>query len=259
MESLLPLLRCYCGGDLTVGGEGARCVACDREFPLREGVLVMNPDREDGEAERRQRQEEATRDRQVSFYEVWMECHIPSRIERGRLRAELGRLQPKTVLEVGCGPGRWSRLLAPRAERMIALDRSFRSLVRNRERMQALGVADRVLHVKGDATRLPAPDGTFDAVLSGQLLEHLPTPELRESVVREIARATRPGGRGIISTYELPGWNLFAGKKEGEHAGGMYYYRSSASEFRELMARHFGQVAVSSCLGHILLGVGAAD
>lgn len=225
---------------------------------MQEGVLIMNPDREDGEAERLQRQEEATRDRQVSFYEVWMECHLPSRVEKRRLRAEIDRWQPKIVLEVGCGPGRWSRLLAPRVERMIALDRSLQSLARNRDRLRALGLADRVLHVKGDATRLPVAEGTFDAVFSGQLLEHLPTPDLRELVVREIARATRAGGRGIISTYELPGWNLFAGKKEGTHAGGMYYYRFSSSEFRELMARHFEAVSVGSCLGHILLGVGAS-
>jgi SAM-dependent methyltransferase len=47
-----------------------------------------------------------------------------------------------------------------------------------------------------DATSIPVPDATFDAVLCTEVLEHVPDPM---SVVRELARILKPGGRLILS------------------------------------------------------------
>lgn len=49
----------------------------------------------------------------------------------------------------------------------------------------------RHVDVLADATHLPFRDGTFDAVCSDQLLEHVPRPS---DVVAEILRVTKPGG-----------------------------------------------------------------
>jgi Methyltransferase domain len=51
----------------------------------------------------------------------------------------------------------------------------------------------------GDARSLPLADGSVDAVLCTQVLEHVPEPV---PVVKEIHRVLRPGGRMILS---LPG------------------------------------------------------
>jgi len=51
--------------------------------------------------------------------------------------------------------------------------------------------------VNDDGT-VPCPDASFDAVLSTQVLEHVPDPALYLS---EAARLLRPGGRLLLSTH----------------------------------------------------------
>ncbi len=47
-----------------------------------------------------------------------------------------------------------------------------------------------------DITRVPEPDGAFDAVLCTEVLEHLPDPR---AALAEMARLLRPGGRLIVT------------------------------------------------------------
>jgi SAM-dependent methyltransferase len=53
--------------------------------------------------------------------------------------------------------------------------------------------------VEGSATALPFADGSFDAVLCLEMLEHLPEAD-REPAVREMLRVLRPGGR-LVATF----------------------------------------------------------
>ncbi|MBU1349028.1 methyltransferase domain-containing protein [Patescibacteria group bacterium] len=47
------------------------------------------------------------------------------------------------------------------------------------------------VHVLADASALPFADGTFDAVCSDQVFEHVPNPL---AVAKEVLRVTKPGG-----------------------------------------------------------------
>lgn len=56
----------------------------------------------------------------------------------------------------------------------------------------------RLERVEGTATELPFADASYDAVLSLEMMEHLPA-EVRAPALREMLRVLRPGGRLIVT------------------------------------------------------------
>ena len=77
----------------------------------------------------------------------------------------------------------------------------YRSLFPNAEYFRADlgGVADVNFSI-GDDGRTNAPADNFDVVLSTQVLEHCPSPDI---YLEECRRVLRPGGRLILSTHGL--------------------------------------------------------
>jgi len=53
-----------------------------------------------------------------------------------------------------------------------------------------------VIDIKSNCWEIPVPDGSFDAVLCTEVLEHVPYPE---KTIQEIARILRPGGTLILT------------------------------------------------------------
>lgn len=98
-----------------------------------------------------------------------------------------------TVLDVGCGFAeqdlRWIERFEPR--RIVGLDLVPSQIEEGRERMAALGVADRIDLRVGSATDLPFARESFDQVLALECALHFVT---REDFFREAFRVLRPGG-----------------------------------------------------------------
>jgi SAM-dependent methyltransferase len=108
--------------------------------------------------------------------------------------AVLGDVVGRTILELGCGSGINSVLLARRGARVIAVDIS-RSLIEVAARRVAVhGVGDRVRFVTGSAHDLPLAAESVDVVVGISVLHHL---EL-DAAAREIGRVLKPGGRAIF-------------------------------------------------------------
>jgi SAM-dependent methyltransferase len=74
----------------------------------------------------------------------------------------LGDVADKDMLELGCGAGQWSILLAKQGARPVGLDNSARQLEHARMLMADAGVDFPLIHASGED--VPLPDDRFDVV-----------------------------------------------------------------------------------------------
>ena len=104
----------------------------------------------------------------------------------------------KRILDAACGNGRYSRFVLREADAdafITAFDYSQQMLHRARERLKT----DRTSQIAADLTRLPYADASFDAIICGWVLEHLPDPR---PGLQELARVLQPGGKVLLMTTE---------------------------------------------------------
>jgi ArsR family transcriptional regulator len=101
----------------------------------------------------------------------------------------------QTVLDVGTGTGFVTAGLAPRANRVIAIDHSPAMLDIARENLTQLGIENVELH-EGDLTHLPLNENSVDAAVANLVLHHAENPA---GMLAEMTRVVRPGGRVAIT------------------------------------------------------------
>jgi ubiquinone/menaquinone biosynthesis C-methylase UbiE len=94
------------------------------------------------------------------------------------------------VLDVGCGPGNFTRIFAGAVDDglVVGLDASRTMLARAVHETHA----ENVIYVRGDASTLPFRDASFDAICCFAALYLIERPM---RAVDEIARVLSPGGR----------------------------------------------------------------
>src|ERR1700722_4447134 len=80
------------------------------------------------------------------------------------------------VLDVGCGVGRWSRLLAARGARVTGVDLSPPMIGEARRRAADAGLAERCRFLVQDSAALDLPE-QFDLVLGVTVLQHILDPQ----------------------------------------------------------------------------------
>ena len=147
------------------------------------------------------------------------EEHFPSTIDSRIQHVQVilkffGDLADKRVLDVGCGKGRFARVLQernPEAE-VWGLDISEEML-----RYVPAGIHTRA----GSMTELPFADSTFDCAYATESLEH--AVDIGRAV-DEICRVVKPGGKLVIidknaghwGKLETPHWERWFGRKELE-------------------------------------------
>ncbi len=134
------------------------------------------------------------------------------------------------VLDVGCGPGYFVRVLGrtvgPTGS-VVGLDAAPEMIEYARRR--SLRQPNCSFEI-GTAESLPFVDASFDVVVSSLFVHHLPD-ELRLQAVREMKRVLRPGGRLLLADFTVPSggaWHLAAAITG--HAGGQMIRRVSPLE-----------------------------
>jgi ubiquinone/menaquinone biosynthesis C-methylase UbiE len=100
----------------------------------------------------------------------------------------LAPIEDKRVLEIACGTGRFTVMLAQEGADVVGLDISAAMLQQGREKARETGVADRLDFVRGDAARLPFPDDYFDSVFAIRFFHLADTPA---SVLAEMRRVSK--------------------------------------------------------------------
>ena len=110
----------------------------------------------------------------------------------------LGAVENKRILEIACGRGGFSRLLASRGAHIVGADFSISALRIGQQKLREReGPPFRAGLAQADAQNLPFAANSFDVVISCETIEHLRDPR---AAVREMARVTRPGGLLYLTT-----------------------------------------------------------
>lgn len=104
----------------------------------------------------------------------------------------------RTALEVACGSGGVACLLASETgASCVGVDLNPHGIEAARGRAEVEGLSSRVgFHVADAGQPLPFPDGSFDAVLCNDSINHVPG---RLAALRDWHRLLRPGGRLLFT------------------------------------------------------------
>ena len=111
-------------------------------------------------------------------------------LDESEVRIARPYCEGKDVLEVGCGTGLIMERMKDFSKSVVGVDLSSGMLEKARQR----GL---VVH-QADATALPFPDESFDAVVSFKVLAHV---QGIRAALSEAARVTRPGGHLVLEFY----------------------------------------------------------
>ena len=105
------------------------------------------------------------------------------------------------ALDVGCGNGRHTELLAERVPSVVGVDLSRELLAAAATRARERGVADRIDLVHGDAASLPIADDAVGLAVYVATLHHLSPRAARVRSLDELARVLEPGGTALVSAW----------------------------------------------------------
>lgn len=164
------------------------------------------------------------------------ERFIPT--EQGRIRLEhyhryavvLDMVRGKSVLDIACGEGYGSALMADVARTVDGIDVSEEAV------RHASSIYDRpgLRFSRGSATDLEFPDDSFDVVVSFETIEHLAE---QMEMLAELRRVLRPSGLLVISSPNRPVYS----EESGEH-NEFHVRELDFQEFDALLRSQFSKI-----------------
>lgn len=133
-----------------------------------------------------------------AFRRTQLDSFTGTTLSRDRLARIAGStlevLRTKTVLEAGCGAGRFTEVMLGAGARVFAIDLS--SAVE--ANLENCGHFEDYFICQADIRRLPVLPGTFDTVVCVGVIQHTPDPE---ETIAKLCSYVRPGGWLFIDHY----------------------------------------------------------
>lgn len=117
---------------------------------------------------------------------------------RVRTRKALAPKPGMQILDVACGTGTVTRLLADHGATVTGIDFSPGMIG---EGIRRHGDHPRITFQQGDATELPFDDNTFDATTVSFGIRNVQEPQ---RALAEMLRVTKPGGRIVVCEFSTP-------------------------------------------------------
>lgn len=134
------------------------------------------------------------------------------------------------VLDVACGEGYGSALLAEAARHVTGVDLDAAAIAH----AAAKYARPNLRFLAGSATAVPLENAAVDLVVSFETIEHLAQ---HEAMLAEIRRVLRPGGWLLISSPDRREYT------EAAHYRNPFHVKElDAAEFAALLGRHFAKV-----------------
>lgn len=129
------------------------------------------------------------------------------------------RFRDRDVLEIACGTGYWSQVIAPAARSLVAIDAAREPLEFARLRP---GV-DKARFLEADAYALPPDLRNFDAAFAGLWLSHVPIGRRGDFFKALHERLSGAARVGLLDNSEVQCRELPIAERDGE--GNTYQHR----------------------------------
>ncbi len=188
----IKYLQCpACQGKLEFENDSFRCNNCHKRYPVESGIpvfLIPEEEKEKNYISHYKTDAEAfdyfrVKDKQVTHDNRRIEEYVSSFIPQGT----------RCILDVGSGRAWVARRFANEQTTVWSLDISLTNVRKALDQI----TEDNHLGIVADANNLPFADGTFDCVISTEVVEHVQEPA---TFINSLLRVVKPGGKLILTT-----------------------------------------------------------
>jgi malonyl-CoA O-methyltransferase len=132
----------------------------------------------------------------ASTYDAWAWSRFWDQVETPLVEAWLRSRPTGAVLDLGCGSGRYRRLVLESGNSYTGVDVSERMLEENRSKHRDFAPATLI---NADIARVPLPEAAADSIICTRVLSHI---RALRKVFREIRRLLKPGGECLLSDID---------------------------------------------------------
>lgn len=143
--------------------------------------------------------EQNRKKRELSFHFLFKDQVLEYKLVEKMKKYGFHVLNQVSVLDAGCGDGRWLRKIVDwggTPERLIGIDVN-EPILHLAKQLSAPGIH----FLKAHADELSFPDGKFDMILMIGVLQHIIDPALRQKIAGELVRVLSDDG--ILITYNI--------------------------------------------------------